>query len=202
MTVSAFLSTFFSRTLRHTSCPLLISGLHISCYRVKAIKIVISVRKVMASLKASVNFITKLLLHELITLGRKKKNLSAPSTLTFLINLLKINCRHISAKAISRQYCSNRLVIRAGRVCSNLLPTILLSVSLGAEYITDTTQIHLLIAPQWRFDFFSPPVFFFFVLSNYQPLLDSHMKSDSAFTEGQLKPSDFSLERAAGSGIK
>lgn len=151
MTVSAFLSTFFSRTLCRTSCPLLISGLHISCYRVKAIKIVISVRKVTASLKAPVNFITKLLLHELITLGRKKKkNLSAPSTLTFLINLLKINCRHISAKAISRQYCSNRLVIRAGRVCSNLLPTILLSVSLGAEYITDTTQIHLLIAPRWQ----------------------------------------------------
>lgn len=119
--------------------------------------------------------------------GRCSVNKSryAHSTLTFPHKFTEINCWHISAKAILHQYCSNTLVIRASRVCSNLLPTHF--IEFVTQYITDTlgTEINLLIVPQWHIWFHHPPpphppswV------SNYQPQLNSHrmkpMKYDSA----------------------
>lgn len=79
------------------------------------------------------------------------------STLTFLINLRK----SIAGIFLSRQYYINIVLTHqlsgpTGFVAA-YFQHILLSLSLGLEYITDTLgpQINLLMVPQWHF-FLSP----------------------------------------------
>lgn len=117
------------------------------------------------------------------------KNQSAHSTLDTLPHkFAKINCWHISAKAILHQYCSNTYWLSGpAGFAATYFQHILLSLSLRVYYrytgnrdsfIDSTSMAHLIF-------FFPLPLSW---VSNYQPQLNSHtmkpMKYDSAPARG------------------